>query len=574
MSSNLKAIRVFIASPGGLAEERRQFRQTLTEFNEDDGYERGIAFIPVGWETTVEGAGRAQSIINDEIRRCDYIVLVLCDRWGTPPGIGAFSSGTEEEYAVARECLLSAQFPMRDILVLFKGVPDHQMSDPGEELRRVLAFRSRIERSHEVFHRPFDALSEFERIIRRHLQEWAREHEHGESIKTPRQVPEPPQTGLATVRPDPAKRTDEVIRDAQSLRREGRVVDAEALLATAVVERSDIEALDAYARLLRKTGRVARSTATSQRQLQLAQDRDDSDAVIDAYINLGLSKRKLGDLAGSILAWREGINFAERSRPTRDHQLGYLYDNLGLTLRRAGRLDESRRSHEHAIALRETTDDREGLAHSCNNLGILLLELDHPDQAEAFHRKAQTLFEDLDDLQGAGSAVGNLGMALQAVGKFDEAETAFEQALALNRKTESQRGLAITEAQLARLMLATGRLGEAESHASRCLELNEAADDQLGIATAFHILGELEIAEGRSDASVELLGASIRIFEDMGYEIGRIRGMTSLAKAEWSRGNVDAAREAARSADARAGELGLRRTRADVRRLLAELETS
>jgi hypothetical protein len=134
--------------------------------------------------------------------------------------------------------------------------------------------------------------------------------------------------------------------------------------------------------------------------------------------------------------------------------------------------------------------------------------------------------------------------------------------------------LAITEAQLARLMLATGRLGEAESHASRCLELNEAADDQLGIATAFHILGELEIAEGRSDASVELLGASIRIFEDMGYEIGRIRGMTSLAKAEWSRGNVDAAREAARSADARAGELGLRRTRADVRRLLAELETS
>ena len=71
MSKDVEQYRVFIASPGGLDKEREGFRDTLREYNEMDAVQRGVLFSPVGWEETLGGFGRAQSIIDDEVRSCD-----------------------------------------------------------------------------------------------------------------------------------------------------------------------------------------------------------------------------------------------------------------------------------------------------------------------------------------------------------------------------------------------------------------------------------------------------------------------------------------------------------------------
>ena len=76
----------------------------MNEYNESDALESGLLFIPVGWELTLRGMGRPQQVINDDLRRCDYGVFVLHDRWGSPTSkSGGYSSGTEEEYALARQ---------------------------------------------------------------------------------------------------------------------------------------------------------------------------------------------------------------------------------------------------------------------------------------------------------------------------------------------------------------------------------------------------------------------------------------------------------------------------------------
>jgi hypothetical protein len=53
MADKITALRVFIASPSGLQDERRSFRDLLQKYNEAEGLERGVYFVPVGW-----GAGR------------------------------------------------------------------------------------------------------------------------------------------------------------------------------------------------------------------------------------------------------------------------------------------------------------------------------------------------------------------------------------------------------------------------------------------------------------------------------------------------------------------------------------
>jgi hypothetical protein len=85
MPTDIKGYRVFIASPSGLEKEREAFRDTLHKYNGMDAIARGVSFIPVGWEETIGGRRRPQSIINDEAKTCDCFIMVLWDRWGSPP---------------------------------------------------------------------------------------------------------------------------------------------------------------------------------------------------------------------------------------------------------------------------------------------------------------------------------------------------------------------------------------------------------------------------------------------------------------------------------------------------------
>src|ERR1700722_14191482 len=85
MATPTKTLRVFIASPGGLPKERRTFRDILEEFNRSDAVPRGLHFVPVGWEGTLETEGRPQELINSDLEKCDYCIFVLWDRWGSLP---------------------------------------------------------------------------------------------------------------------------------------------------------------------------------------------------------------------------------------------------------------------------------------------------------------------------------------------------------------------------------------------------------------------------------------------------------------------------------------------------------
>lgn len=58
MPTPLTSLKIFIASPGGLTEERKAFRDAVLELNDADALARGVLFLPVGWEETLGGIGR------------------------------------------------------------------------------------------------------------------------------------------------------------------------------------------------------------------------------------------------------------------------------------------------------------------------------------------------------------------------------------------------------------------------------------------------------------------------------------------------------------------------------------
>jgi hypothetical protein len=195
MPEDIALYRIFIATPGGLDQERRAFVQTLDRYNVAEAMHRQAMFFPVGWEDTLAGAGRPQSLIDRDLDKCDYFVMVLWDRWGSPPGDPQYTSGTEEEYRLAMAHLQDSKHPLRQVVVFFKAIEDPKLiQDPGEQLKKVLTFKKELEASRSVLFYTFADIEEFRERLRRHLAEWLREHDRTSTTREARErarVPEP-----------------------------------------------------------------------------------------------------------------------------------------------------------------------------------------------------------------------------------------------------------------------------------------------------------------------------------------------------------------------------------------------
>jgi hypothetical protein len=78
--NTLISYRVFIASPGGLAEECKTFRDAIQDVNASDAIPRSVYCQATGWEDTLGGIGRPQAMIHEDVRDADFFVLLLWDR--------------------------------------------------------------------------------------------------------------------------------------------------------------------------------------------------------------------------------------------------------------------------------------------------------------------------------------------------------------------------------------------------------------------------------------------------------------------------------------------------------------
>ena len=143
----LKVMYVFLASPNDLSVERRMFPEVIEKVNQIKAKAKGILLEAVGWEDTLPGKGRPQEKINEDVIKSHLIVMLLWKRWGSPTG--KYSSGFEEEYELA--CSNE-----KEIWLYFRTISDEMLADPGEQLKRVLEFRNKIEAERRFLFRRYD----------------------------------------------------------------------------------------------------------------------------------------------------------------------------------------------------------------------------------------------------------------------------------------------------------------------------------------------------------------------------------------------------------------------------------
>jgi hypothetical protein len=161
MPTKVTMVRIMIASPSDVSNEREIVRKALAEWNDINTLDRELVLHAVGWEThaSPEMLGRPQAIISKQILEdCDLLVAVFWTRLGSRTGTEV--SGTVEEI---KEHLAAG----KQAMIYFSLAPVAQQSIDNEQWSGLQQFKTEIRKLGLV--QEYESLSQFRELFARHL---------------------------------------------------------------------------------------------------------------------------------------------------------------------------------------------------------------------------------------------------------------------------------------------------------------------------------------------------------------------------------------------------------------------
>jgi len=524
MAGTLTHLRIFIASPGGLAEERNAFRDVVEAFNQSDAIERGYYFQPIGWEDTLGHQGRPQEIINEDLKRCDYMFLVLHDRWGTPSSINSkYTSGTEEEFHVALECLNDDSQPMIRIALFFKDVSKSQLADPGPQLSSVLAFKKQREDKKDFLYETFDAKQSFANKVQSHLSRTLRDIE-----KDTKPLKNKVSMNIKTTfQGSDLEWLDNITRynnwqrafeKAEEYLKEGKTIEAE-LIFSQITQRSTNPFLMArYGKYLRKQGRIQSAFEVINKADELAKiikdynasgyckrqlgrleeyrgnmtealklfeqakeiylNNDNLQAVARSLRDIAFVENKLGNPDQAISDVKESIRIYSKFNELDEMAASYGY--LGVIYKDLGDFRSAKLSHKEALKIQKSLNNQDALARIYSNLAVINRLEKNYDEALEQHHKSLEIFEKIGDKRGIAREFSNIGVILRRKGQHEKAIDKHSHALEIEEKVENKRGMQIQFSNLGLNHIELGDLQKAEYYFTKSLNISQILDDHKG----------------------------------------------------------------------------------------------
>jgi len=475
-----KVLRVFIASPSDLEAERRLFRGIVDEVNQSKANGMGTQLEPLGWEDTLPGSGRPQELINEDVKRCDLMIMLLWKRWGTPTG--EYSSGFEEEYELAKRLLEEEGKP--EIMLYFRKIPDDMLADPGEQLKKVLKFREKIESKRRFLYKSYEGEDQWRRLFREHLSLWLDglaldDLQTEASIEYQRRLKESEdairkigaeleterQKSQAAIRALALKFGVEALEKADS----GQITKAEECFAMSIANYPDPFIINHYGLFLERIGMLESAEDMFWQVVKIGKETGDDLLVAIAYGNLGTLYDIRGDFDKAEDLYKKSLAINEKLG--RKVGMASDYKNLGYLYLTCGTLDKAEEMYKKSLATNEELGRKEGIASDYRNLGNLHVARNNLSKAEEMCKKSLAINEELGQKGVMAGDYNNLGILYTNRGDLDKAEEMYKKSITVSRKLGQKGVMAIAYDNLGTLYKTRGDLDKAEEMYGKSLEL-------------------------------------------------------------------------------------------------------
>ena len=585
MTASRKVIRIFIVSPGDLNEEQPLFRDIVSEVNRIKANSMGIQLEPVGWEDTLPGKGRPQELINADVKQSDLVVMLLWKRWGSPTGI--YTSGFEEEYELAKS-LNEKVNGKPEMWLYFRAIPEYMLADPGEQLKKVLDFRNRIETGKRFLYGSYEAVGEWERLFREHLCRWLdnlnileqkldREDEIPLGTPSPEVEVKNPRVFLSYIREEgeiaknlkselikrgikiwidkeqilPGDKWKETISDAIRSCEFAIICLSKKSLSKEGYFQKELKEINTRAELLPRT-------RTFRIPVRL------DDCVIPDELKeihaIDLFKDWEAGVKGitkSIVANSSNVSLQQQMMEIPkieipiEHLKGILQTLVKEAIEKAESGQVTKAEEYFAIATAVPTD-----INALNLYGLFLQRIGMLKRAEEKFKQIEDFAQKTGDRTWVAIAYGNLGNLYLTRGDLKAAEEMYKKSLAIEEELGRKEGMAIAYGNLGNLYLTRGDLKAAEEMYKKSLAIEEELGRKEGMAIAYGNLGNLYLTRGDLKAAEEMYKKSLAINEELGRKEGMAIAYGNLGILHKTRGDLKAAEEMYKKSLAINEELG------------------
>lgn len=153
-------LKMFVASPGDVAEERASVENIVKRINDILGETLHINLNIVSWENippTTNTEDVQEENINKKIKECHFFLLILYKRYGTIAK-NARKSNTEREIDTIIECV--KQEKKKQIISYFKEISSNE--DPGPQEKKIKALQKKLAKDHHWFYKSYKDAHDFE----------------------------------------------------------------------------------------------------------------------------------------------------------------------------------------------------------------------------------------------------------------------------------------------------------------------------------------------------------------------------------------------------------------------------
>lgn len=470
---NTLPLRVFLASPGDLEDERNAVRRCVSD-HAARAASGGVTYELIEWNRVRGTARRPQEAINELISECHFMIVLFRHDWGSTPGSPwGYSSGTEEELFTGLLDLGQPEQPMRDLWIGFLG--DASPDD------RIVALRQQIVDRNALMFESIADVGDLKTKLIKLLETWeARDH------KTPSHVDLLPSSGKDVLRASNLRIQGEKLVDL-GMRDAGHGALKEAASVGGPTEQL------AYATFLRREGDLNGAHIAIQQAIDylvmagplyspLAADAFSAQAGV--LSSQHRDNEAIGKLRHALTLLRGADTYSQTIRCR-------ILDQLGLGLMRIGDKSSAREHYEEALDLRRATNDATAVAQSLVNLARLEVSEGHLSTADDYATEAANLLRRMPPSGLCANAEVLVAQVRLRQGRAEEGIPPAKRALSQNRQIANRHGEAISLLVLAQCCRESAQIEAAEKYGRECLKLNQSIDDAHGAEKAQWLLDNL-----------------------------------------------------------------------------------
>jgi len=229
---------------------------------------------------------------------------------------------------------------------------------------------------------------------------------------------------------------------------------------------------------------------------------------------LGVLATAQGDHEPGLTALEESL--ALRQSANDRHGIAETLNNLGNIARAQNDSARAKECYEQSLELREAIGDRWGTAAACNNLGMVFYAQEDYEEARRYYTRSLELYRKLKDTAQIAVALSNLGLLASDEKDYAEASRLFEESLVQLRAVGNIRGVAICLHNLGEVVFRLEGPSAARPYIVESLRLRYEMGDKRGVCFPLLRLAHILYAEEQYERNLQLLSFSEVLSESHG----------------------------------------------------------